>query len=227
MSDFKQDRDYKIINILKEKYPNASIVLCFPRYNKELEQQLVEQKISHYYNELVTDWDKFNGFLSLDVTDIFIAENLAFDLKNLSLNAKKYGKHLRSFCNVCESSWDETPSIKTFFIRPEDIDLYGQYIDTFEFYVDNRDATKINVLYEIYAKDKKWFGELREIIVGYEGKEDSRFIIPIFSQKRLECDKRCMKGINPTCKICDRVAELSESLKDKEIMIAIDKKEKI
>lgn len=178
----------------------------------------------HYYNEFVTDWDKFQGFLHLNVTDIFIAENLAFDLKNLSINAKKYNKSLRSFCNICESSWDDTPSLKTFFIRPNDITLYKKYIDTFEFYEDENSIAKINTLYKIYTKDNKWFGKLNEIIVGYEGEEDNRFIISNFGEKRLNCKKRCMCGIEPNCHICDRIVELSKTLKDKNLFVTIDKK---
>ena len=225
MSDFKQDRDYEIINALKKKYPETFIVLCFPKYSKELEQSLSDQNLPHYYNDFITDWDRFNGFLHLNVTDIFIAENLAFNVKILSSAAKKHDKSLRSFCNVCESSWDETSSIKTFFIRPEDINLYENYIDTFEFYTDDRNAARLNVLYEVYAKDKKWFGKLNEIIVGYEGEEDSRFIIPLFGEKRLDCDKRCMK--DGSCRICDRIIELGKTLEDKEIMIAVDKKQNL
>lgn len=128
-----------------------------------------------------------------------------FNAKIISFYAKKNNKSLRSFCNICESSWDETPSLKTFFIRPEDIDLYNNYIDTFEFYADPTDATKINTLYEIYTKDKSWFGKLNEIILGYEGDEDNRFIIPRFGEQRLNCDKSCIKNIKPFCRICDRI----------------------
>lgn len=216
------DKDGEIFSALKNKYPECEIVMCLPFYHKDLELKLTEEKIPHYYNEIVTNWDKFNGFLSLDVTDIFIGEELAFSAKILSNRAKKSGKSLRSFCNVCESSWDETPSIKTFFIRPEDIDLYDGIIDTFEFYTE-ADAHKINVLYKIYTKDKRWFGKLKEIIVGYEGEEDSRFIIPRFGEKRLECGKVCAQGLDSSCHICDRIVELSETLKDQQIMVTIDK----
>ena len=217
ITDFENNRDSQIVEALREKYPDIQIVICLPSYNKKLEQFLHEHQLPHYYNEFVTDWDKFNGFLSLDVTDIFVAENLVFSAKILSSRAKKNGKSLRCFCNVCQSSWDKTPSIKTFFIRPEDINLYEGIIDTFEFFTDS-DA-KINTLYEIYTKDKKWFGKLNQIITGYEGEEDSRFIVPRFGETRLNCEKRCVKAVGPTCKICDRIIELSETLKEKEIII--------
>ena len=218
ITDFNFNRDCQIIATLIKEYPNNQIVMCLPRYSEELEQKLNDQGLPHYYNEFVTDWDKFQGFLQLNVTDIFIAENLMFNAKILSLNAKKYGKALRSFCDVCESSWDKTLSLKTLFIRPEDIDLYKNYIDTFEFY-SNAESTKLNVLYQIYTKDKKWFGKLNEIIIGYNGDEDNKTIISTFGEKRLNCNKKCMQGIEPTCHICDRIIELSKTLEEKKIIV--------
>lgn len=216
------EKDCEIFLALKEKYPDSVLVVCVPYYHKELEHMLTSNGVPHYYNEIVTNWDKFNGFLSLAVTDIFIGEELAFSAKILSNRAKKNGKALRSFCNVCESSWDETSSIKTFFIRPEDLSLYENIIDTFEFYTE-ADVHKINTLYQIYNIDKKWSGKLKEIIVGYNGEEDSRFIIPRFGERRLECGKDCAKGLDSSCHICDRIVELSQTLKDQKIMVTIDK----
>ena len=194
-----------------------------PSYHTTIENLLNKNKIPHYYNEFIKDWDRFHGFLSLNVTDIFIAESLCFNLRNCSLQAKRKGKKLRSYCNVCESSWEEGESLKSFFIRPEDIDVYNQYIDTFEFFPFNRklDATRLNTLYQIYTKDKKWSGQLSEIIDGYEGNEDNRFIIPRFGEIRPNCKKRCLESEN--CYICDRIIDLSKTLKDKNIMVTVDK----
>lgn len=225
ITDFKEERDCQIISTLRQKFPDTELITCLPLYNQNLENILNEYNLPHYYNEFITDWDRFQGFLELNVTDIFIAENLAFNVKILSENAKKNNKALRSFCNVCESSWGKTPSLKTFFIRPEDLYLYEDYIDTFEFYIDDTAPARLNVLYEIYTKDQEWFGKLNEIIIGYEGEEDSRFIIPRFGEVRLDCNKRCMQGVKPTCHICDRIIELSKTLEDQHILVTINKKE--
>lgn len=129
-------------------------------YTPELEQVLSNKQIPHYYQNFVNTLDEFEGFLSLDVTDIFITEELAFSALFLSQKAKEKNKSLRVFCNICQSSWKGTPSLKTFFIRPEDIDLYANFFDTFEFFYRDQNANEVNTFYEIYAKDKKWFGRL-------------------------------------------------------------------
>lgn len=128
---------------------------------------------------------------------------MAFEIKDASALAKKYHKSLRVFCNICQSSWENTLSLKTFFIRPEDIDLYANYVDTFEFYLKEKEYHKINILYEVYNKDKKWFGLLNEIISNYKGEEDNRFIFPNFANARLNCGKRCLK--QKSCKVCDKI----------------------
>ena len=78
----------------------------------------MQKGLPHFYNEIITTWDKFKGFLSLKVTDIIIGEEIAVSAKILSTNAKKNHISLRFFPNVCQSSWDEEKTLTTFFIRP-------------------------------------------------------------------------------------------------------------
>ena len=220
------DNDFEILDALKEKYPNCKLFICMPFFNNELDNYLNKHNFPYYYNEIITTWDKFQGFLKLNVTDIFIGEDLAFNAKILSFNAKKNNKSLRSYCNVCESSWEKTPSIKTFFIRPEDLEVYENYIDTFEFYANIDDPVRLNTLYQVYAKDRQWYGKLKDLIVGYEGEEDNKYIIPRFGESRVSCDKRCMKNANGACQICDRIIDLHYALKNQNIVISFQEKNK-
>lgn len=220
--NFNIDKDSEIIKTLTEKYPNTQLVVAIPTYTPEIEQALNKLELLHYYEQLITTWDRFQGFLTLNITDIFIAEQLAFSAPILSENAKKAGKALRCYCNICQSSWDRTQSLKTFFIRPQDIDLYAQYFDTFEFYVNHKDINKINVLYNVYSKEKKWLGKLNEIIVGYQGDDYSAFILPRFGEKRLNCGKRCMKNPDTGCHLCQRMAETGEILRQNDFYIRIE-----
>lgn len=222
IDDFNSLRDNPILEVLFEKYPK--IVVSIPYYTQEIEQSLNEIHIPHYYTQVITNGTRFLGFLSLNVTDITIGEDLAFSAKFLSKKAKEKGISLRTFCNVCQTSWYKETAFKTFFIRPEDIDLYEGIIDTFEFYFATKEdiAKKVNPLYEIYTKDKKWFGKLNEIIVYFNDDYDSRFILPYFGSKRLDCGKRCTLGYS--CNMCKEIMDLSRVLKDKKKIVVIDKK---
>lgn len=188
-------------------------------YKKELEQKLNAIQLPHFYNEIVTTWDKFNGFLSLNVTDIIVGEEIAFSPMILSNGAKKNHKSLRFYANVCQSSWDDERSLTSFFVRPEDIDLYAPYFDVCLFYNKLEDKHKLNVLYETYAIDKKWYGRLKDIIVGYQGEEDGRFLLPEFGTRRITCNKRCNKTIQNQCSFCYTIAKTNNLLERKGYVI--------
>lgn len=222
-SDFNYDKDIQIIQALKEKYSDTKIVMCMPKYTEEIEKVLSQHLLPHYYYQFINTWELFEGFLSLNVTDIIITGDLAFNVKIASKKVKEKGKFLRCYCNISQSEWIKTSPLKTFFIRPEDLELYEGYIDVVEFEIGNIPTLRLNTLYEIYAKDKKWFGKLNELIVGFNADDDSRFIIPRFGEKRLDCGRRCLQSTYPTCQICDHISQLGQTLKDKNIMVTIDK----
>lgn len=176
-------------------------------------------QIPYFYNEIVTNWDKFNGFLNLNVSDIIIGEEIAFSAKILSNAAKKNHKALRFYANICQSGWDDEPSVTTFFVRPQDIDFYDPYFDTCQFYYPPQDKHTLNVLYEAYAIDKKWFGQLQILIVGYKGKEDGKYLLPEFGLRRLDCGKRCNKTSPPACSLCHRFSTVGETLQKHQLYI--------
>ena len=209
----------KIMTDLKKEIPDCNIVLAIddPITKEELDT-LYEAKIPFYFLKTVTSLDEFHYFMKLKVCDIVIGGDLAFYVKFLSKFAKKNSIKLRATVDLCQT-YPLSPSFKGFFIRPEDIDIYAHYIDTFDF---AHPEDKINTMYEIYAKDKKWYGKLNEIIIGYSGWEDSRFILPTFAEIRCGCKRRCLYDIDNPCKICDRIVELSQTLEEKKIVVEVE-----
>lgn len=214
--EFNKDRDSEIFETLNDLFSDAELVLCFPYYDDWFQNWSNEHQIKHYYQHFVNSWENLERFLSYNVTDIKVGENLAFNAEKISKIAKEKGVSLRVFCNVCQRKIESTiPSIKGFFIRPEDIDLYSEYFDTFELAYPNMDATRLNTLYEIYAKDKIWDGRVKQIIVGYEGNEDNTFLIG-FGKRRSHCDRKCYQatGVEKCC-FCDRLIDLNKTIKER------------
>jgi hypothetical protein len=76
---------------------------------------------------------------------------------------------------------------------------------------------QIATYYEIYAKEQLWYGKLNEIIIGLDSDIDSRYLHFSFADRRINCEKRCMKG--RPCRICDVIQELSETLEDHNLII--------
>ena len=202
------------IENIHDKYPNLVLRLGHIPEQKYLDW-LKERNIPYFFSTLVRDWDTLNYYVGLGVTDIYIVEALAFELDKVRNITK--GINIRCLPNVAQCSVPKTEApyynlspMKDFFIRPEDVSVYEPYVDVLEIWgwEDSRAAT----LYDIYAHDKKWYGQLNEIIFGLDSKIDSRFVIPRFANYRIKCGKRCLKGVN--CDICNNIERLAEILEE-------------
>jgi hypothetical protein len=176
-----------------------------------------ELNIPHFFNQYVNSIDLFHSMINTwQVSDIYITDELGFELANIAPIAKENNVKIRVFPNIAQAIVDVEPKIKQFFIRPEDVAIYEPYVDVLELFGEKEDY---NFLYKVYALDKKWFGDLSELINGVE--IDSRRIVPEFGEKRSRCGKKCFKG--GKCKMCDRVQELAETLEEHELFIKQNK----
>lgn len=209
----------KALQFQKEQKDNLDIAIRLPGRSEELDVMLLdypEAKI--YFDEKITSWDRLIGTIEYGVSDVFICEGLGFELDKIAAIAHPKNIQIRVYPNVAQTSWKQMPSLKTFFIRPEDVKEYEKYVDIFEFYGEEE---KFDILYDIYKKDKIWFGKLNELIVGFNDDIDSRYIIPRFAKKRIKCNRECLKGGN--CHICDHIKDLSLNLEKAGLIVTFDK----
>lgn len=207
------NEELKKIKIIHETYPDLNLYLEIPINTRYSLEDIKDIGLPYFLEDRINDIDLFTTLLSQGVSDIYVVENLCFELDKISEVAHSRNVRLRTFPNVAQSESMAIDGLLKFFIRPEDIDVYSQYIDTFEFFGDER---KQDVLYDIY-NSKVWNGPLNEIIIGLNSDLDSRFILPQFGESRVKCGKRCLKGGN--CRICNRIEELSKTLKENDIVI--------
>lgn len=213
------DGELKILRTICDAYPN--LVLRFEFYDYDYVENITESGVPFFYANRVNNWDEFIGLIDLAVTDIYIVEEFAFELDKISKIAHDAGIRIRIYPNVAQSRWKDTQDIKKFWIRPEDIDFYSEYVDVCEFFGN---IEQIPVFLKIYKEDKQWFGLLNEIIIGLKSPLDSRFIIPRFAERRIKCGKNCLKGGN--CSMCETVVSLSKTLKEANIMVETKKENK-
>ena len=168
--------------------------------------------IPFYCSDPCWTWDQFMSCVSLGVTDVFISGDLGFELDKVSKVAKENNIQVRCYANIAQSNgWEDwSDGIKQFFIRPEDMEIYGDYVDVIEFYDS---VERQNVLYEVYFKNKEWNGKLREIIQGVKNDVNNYYLLgEEFAKRRIRCERNCLKGKN--CKLCDGLIELANSLED-------------
>lgn len=177
-------------------------------------QWLQENNIPFFFDTYVNDWETLHMFADVGVTDMYIVENLCFELDAVHMVLRDKGIKVRVFPNVAQSKYkyDEY----SFFIRPEDRQTYDPYVDTYELF-KNPDVYNMNTLFSIYADTQKWLGDLRDLIIGLQVDLDSRFIIPTYAERRLMCGKRCLKG--KACRLCHRVVKLAETLEEAGLIV--------
>jgi hypothetical protein len=71
------------------------------------------------------------------------------------------------------------------WIRPEDMEVYEEYIDVFEF--EDCDKKKEEALYRIYAEQKSWPNDLNELISNLNYHASGKLILPDFAKVRIFC----------------------------------------
>ena len=218
--DLKEECDIKLLKAFIDKYPNLKIRLTqnLIKTNAEFFEKIFELKMPFFFEDHAYSWDTLYNLLYYSPTDIYITQELGFELDKIAKILHERGIQVRVFPNVAQAGGKNIDAIKTFFIRPEDIQYYEPFVDVCELYGHDRKAA---TYLKIYKKDQKWFGQLGEIIIGYKGILDSRFIIPIFAQARVKCGKKCLKGRK--CHICERIEEAAETLKDNNLLIKHNK----
>lgn len=212
--DFLLNKCEIIFLALKKDYPEINFALRFATYNSDMESIYgccLENKIPFFFAKYAQDLDTFHGLINMGVSDIYIVEELGFCLDALAPIAHMANVSIRVFANVCQTSWKYNKnSLKSFFIRPEDIPIYEAYVDVVEFFGS---IDKQETMFRIYSINKKWYGNLQEIINGLEEPLDSRYLSNIWAVARISCEKRCLKG--SSCSICTRLSDTSQLIKEK------------
>ena len=201
------------IDLVKEGINN--FVLQIPYHikgAKELAIALKENGVSFYFIDAVTSWEQLNSFIECGVSDVLVSSSFAFNIQDIAEKCHKEGVQVRAIPNIYQSAEYNDGSIG-FFIRPEAIDLYSKYIDIFELRC-SKDVC--NTIYEIFAIDKEWYGDISEIITGAPKGIINRNIVELFDIARTNCGKKCVKPKN-NCNICDTVIRLSKTFTDNNI----------
>lgn len=226
-----KDRN-KIIDYV-EKYPKATIVLSLRDTSEDIEitwedikryqtlckgnfllavvnaNQVKEcsfQLINFYLDRPIKTFEEVYWLKAFNSKYILVDSPLFYrlaDLKGLG------GISLRIAPNIAYYA-DEVPrsnGICGSWIRPEDIDLYSDYIDIIEF--EDCDARKEEALYRTYIETKEWPTDLNKLITNLGTTISNSYIPNIFGLMRLACGQTCMSG--GACHFCNRAIDLANN----------------
>lgn len=214
-----EENDARLLKGLYDKYGNIKLIIDY--YEKTHLDRVINYDIPFFFANYVNSLDKMVGLAKYYPTDMYICEELGFSIEKVSNFLHNKDIKVRVFPNVCQSNFADTPSLVTFFIRPEDIKLYSKYVDVFELISDK---DRQGIIYKVY-KQEKWFGPIQEIIPSFKHELDSRFLLPAFGAIRKNCGKRCSYKLK-SCNICDTLVDLAKVFEKHDIMVR-PKKERI
>lgn len=165
-----------------------------------------------------------DAFITLGVSDVYIADDLCYDLVNVRKVADDNNIGLRTILNKIPMT---TPTrgmtTKTVFWRPNDINYLKLYFDSFEFDCGTPyNWTKHNAMYRTYFVSQEWLGEVSELVDGFQLPLNNRSMPEDFCYYRMNCGLKCEKG--RTCNKCDNLYGVAEKMRDKGIVRKKDKK---
>jgi len=188
------------------KRVHNNLVVRIP-FGHRIKKDLRDAGITFFYRDYAKTPDEVYAFIKERVTDVYITENLGFNISKVGQYCRDNNVKVRVIPNIAQypvGTKDIIPDSCKFFIRPEDTHAYEDYCDVFELISD--DTMALDALFEIY-KNRVWKGDLSILIRGLEDSFKNASMNPAFGPMRLGCNHKCMYG---KCKFCIDAQELAE-----------------
>jgi hypothetical protein len=174
---------------------------------------IAEMGIPFFFIEGASCMDDLLGIVHLGVSDVYIVNELGFDLERVSSYCHSLNIKVRVYPNVAQSSTKfNINNLTKFFIRPDAMKLYSKFIDVIEFFGP---LDKQPVLFDIYT-DERWLGNLSEIIIGLKEPIDNQTLVPYFDAVRTNCRKICAIE---KCNTCNAARDFGKALETKDVGI--------
>lgn len=168
--------------------------------------ECIAREIEFYLDRPISTYEELYWLKRHRAKYILIEAPLFFDLENVK-NICGIFCSLRIAPNIAyySNNIPRTNGLCGSWIRPEDIDVYEELIDTIEF--EDCDARKEEALYRIYIEEKRWPTDLNSLITNLDKSIDNNYIPNTFTQMRKNCRQKCFSG--SLCSSCYRIATLS------------------
>lgn len=158
--------------------------------------------IKFFYSIPINNFYDLKALVDYGCCDIRIDAPLTHMLDKL----EKYDITIRMIPNIAYYAYiPRENGVIGSWVRPEDTELYEEYVDVFEF--EDCDKKKEEALYRIYAEQKNWPGKLNNLITNLNYDAINRLILPEFGKIRMFCKQRCTSGLE--CSLCYRMLNIA------------------
>jgi len=218
-----QEPEVRKIIAIKKTYPNYNFAVAMSTYEPVLGDSLMKVNIPYYEEAPCLNWERFNYLIKEGVSDINISGPLGFEMSRVKrvLDYLDRKVQIRVTPNKIENLDKNTDSLIGFFIRPEDVEVYEDFVDVLEFEgLEHQDT-----FFSIYAKEKCFIGKLNQCIYNFLQPIDNKGLISLFGKRRRDCGRQCLSG--GRCHRCYDLANLAKPMGDRarEKILDIVKKE--
>lgn len=201
-------------DIYKSYAEKVNFILCIHDLN--LAASCHKHAIKFYWIYPVFTWYELRGLIDLKPCYITVSAPLSFSLDDVK---KKTNIPLRTVPNLAYDAYiPRENGIRGSWIRPEDTNIYEEYIDVYDFVTT--ELSKEATLLHIYKDKKEWLGNLNLLLTNFNVHVDNRAIPEEIGKIRANCGQRCMN--NGSCKFCETAIMLANAIRDKHYK---DKKE--
>ena len=181
--------------------------------------ECLKRGIKFYYGYPVDSYWELQGLKNLGVCYARLGPGLFFDMNAV----KNIGVPIRAVPNLAfNDTLPHKDGICGQWIRPEDLSMYEEYIDTIEF--EDIDSTKEQALYRVYMKQEGWKTNISSLITNLSKSipASNPLLDSDITKVRLNCKQKCQAG--GACQICYRAFDLADKQRLREYFEEIKKK---
>ena len=190
---------------LVKKFKN-NLILCVSTI--EQAKYCKSNNIRFYFKHYITSYYELRAVIALGAEYIIPGAPLFFELDKL----KSFKTKLRAIPNLAYfDGYIRKNGVVGTWIRPEDLALYENYIDTVEFYAETKQ--KEELLLDIYYNKEEWLGTMDNLIHNFNYKGFNNMFEQEVAKRRLNCSQRCQR--NNSCHSCFWALELADPEKIK------------
>lgn len=164
------------------------------------------------FHQPATTWGLVQILMYYNVSDIAIDEPLTFNMSEIGMNIRSKGIAIRVRPNVAKNSYEKEMENDTgiihFWVLPQHLYLYEDYIDVIDI-IDNN-SERETALVNIYLQDT-YESSLGLLIDGITVDIGASFIDDKFVIRRLSCGQNCMKNDN-YCHYCSTMMRMYDMI---------------
>lgn len=198
---------YEQINLIKAIAPNYTIAVN----NFKILEKLLKENYNAYLAYPINDWETFMNLKELGVSDIIIDGALGFQMERIKQAKENINIRVSPTISLNATlAPPDSPNEYSFFIRPEDLHLYEDYIDIIDFQAST--AVQEKAYFDIYNRGYYDY-DLSILVPHLHCKVPNPLISSkLFATNRLNCEQKCKIPGKRFCSSCLTHFEIAKDL---------------